>query len=147
MKDSLLEKLIELFSDRLLKRTEATNNTALNHSKANIANWGDLEHIETNTYFIKESQERSNRILCLQEKIKLTSRSRRFLAQLRCIDIIGERTFELILNQLLFSSSEFVTLNETKWIILQTLESSLNENQLALLNLILYQKEDGITQH
>lgn len=149
MKDNLLEKLMELFNDSLSKRTKAAKSSDLdrNNVKDNAIDWNELSNIENNTYFIRESEKKSNRIPCLQEKIKLTSRSSRFLVQLHHMNIIGEKTFELILNQLVFSNSGFVTLNETKWVIFKTLESSLTENQLALLNLILYQKEDEITQH
>lgn len=149
MKDNLLEKLMELFNDSLSKRTAAAKDTDLDNgnAKENAVDWGEISHIENNTYFIKESGKKSNRISCLQEKVKLTARSRKFLAQLNHLNIIGEKTFELILNQLVFSSSEFVTLHETKWVIFKTLENNLTENQLALLNLILYQNEDEVTQH
>ena len=108
---------------------------------------GGTNSIEKNTYFIRDAQPRFKRILCLQERIKFTNKSYKFLEHLIHINLIGEKTFELIMNQLLFSNSEFVSLNETKWVVHQTLSDSLDENQLAFLNVILYQHEDKMTQH
>jgi uncharacterized protein Smg (DUF494 family) len=144
MKDNLLEKLMQLFDERLSKRTEPTQDSTMNHD-ADL--WGELNSIEKNTYFIRDALPRSKRILCLQERIKFTNKSYKFLEHLIHLNLIGEKTFELIMNQLLFSNSEFVSLNETKWVVHQTLSDSLDEHQLAFLNVILYQHEDKMTQH
>ncbi|NYQ86079.1 DUF494 family protein, partial [Escherichia coli] len=55
--------------------------------------------------------------------------------------------FESIINQLQFSESRIVTLQETKWTIRNALASSLNEEQLTFLDLVLYQTEDELTIH
>ena len=61
--------------------------------------------------------------------------------------MLASDVFELIMNQLIFSESRFVTLQETKWSIRNTLANSLDAEQLAFLDLVLYHKEDQLPLH
>lgn len=148
MKDTLLEALMRLFDECLSKRQNAPNqDTSVPKHELFPLNWGELSHIEKNTYFIRPANLQSKRVFSSEEMIKLTKKSYQFLEQLIQLDLIGEHTLELIINQLLFSHSPFVHLDETKWIVQQTLADSLNTNELAFLNLVLYEKEEGARQH
>lgn len=145
MKDSLLEKLMQLFDQSLSKRLKKPKQDIMNHNEGNhVENWGDLSSIEKNSCFIKGAQSQSKRILCLQERLKFTKKSHQFIEYLMQLDIIGEKTFELIMNQLLFSDSHFISLNEAKWVVHHTLVDSLDEQQLAFLNMILSLPEDNL---
>jgi uncharacterized protein Smg (DUF494 family) len=148
MKDNLLEKLMQLFDQRLAKRTKEVQNSTMNHDQAqNNSDWSELSTLEDNTYFVRDAQPKSKRVLCLQERVKFTQKSAKFLEQLLHMNLIGEKTFELIMNQLLFSDSEFISLREAKWVVHHTLADSLDEHQLAFLDVILYHHEDNLTQH
>lgn len=147
MKDNLLEKLMQLFDQRLAKRTKDKNSTMNHDHDQHNTDWSELSTIEDNTFFVRDAQPKSKRVLCLQEQVKFTKKSAKFLEQLRHLNLIGEKTFELIMNQLLFSDSEFISLREAKWVVHHTLADSLDEHQLALLDVILYQHEDNLTQH
>jgi Smg protein len=61
--------------------------------------------------------------------------------------IISSETMEVIINQLLFSDSRYVTLSETKWTIRNTLAEHLDAAQLVFLDLVLYRKEDELPSH
>lgn len=147
MKDNLLEKLMQLFDQRLAKRTKSPEDAPMNHDEDDASHWGELNTIEDNTYFVRNAQPHSKRVLCLQERLKFTKKCAKFLEHLLHLNLIGEKTFELILNQLLYSDSEFVSLREAKWVIHHTLSDSLDHHQLAFLDVILYQHEDNLTQH
>lgn len=79
--------------------------------------------------------------------MKLTKASHQFLMRMKLWKILNPESFEMIMNQLQFSESRIVTLQETKWTIRNALASSLNEEQLAFLDLVLYQSEDELTLH
>lgn len=147
MKDNLLEKLMQLFDERLSKPT-ANKAPHLDRDTASFPeNWGALSNIEDNSYYIKPTNKKSKRIFSPEERLKFTKKTYQFLEKLIQLDLIGERTFEMIVNQLLFSDSDYVKLHEAKWIIHHTLESSLTPQQLAFLNLILFDKEDCLVAH
>jgi hypothetical protein len=153
MKKSLIEKLMRLFDQKLSTLSSSASKENPTHQEhpheddpAEIV-WGDIHRLEHNTVFIKDSHPASLRVLCHQERMKLSRQSLKFLQQLIHLDIIGEHTFELIMNQLLFSDSLVVSLQETKWVVNETLASSLDETQQAFLDLILYQQEDRLIPH
>ncbi|MCX7114592.1 MAG: DUF494 family protein [Gammaproteobacteria bacterium] len=142
MKDTLLEKLMQLFDKQLSKNDDHSSTEQLEDD-----NWGKLSHIENNTCFLRASYLNSKRVFNTEEKLKFTKKSFQFLEHLIQLEIIGERTLELIINQLLFSESDFVSLEETKWVIHRTLEDSLTKNQLLFFSSILYSKEARMTVH
>ena len=86
-------------------------------------------------------------MLTYEEQMKLTKASYQFLMRMRLWNIIDIDVFETILNQLQFSESRIVTLQETKWTIRNVLATDLNEEQLAFLDLVLYRTEDELAIH
>lgn len=142
MKDNLFEILLNLFEKSL---------TQLQKSHKSV----DQEQLvpdetlnpEDQALFIKSSKNESTRVFTYEEQMKLTKASHQFLMRMKQWNIINADLFELIMNQLQFSESRIVTLQETKWTIRNILATSLNEEQLAFLDLVLYQTEDELTVH
>jgi Smg protein len=79
--------------------------------------------------------------------MKLTKASYQFLMRIKSWEFITPEIFELIISKLIFSESRFVSLQETKWTIRNTLANSLDVTQLAFLDLVLYHAEDGLLLH
>lgn len=142
MKDPLLDALMRLFSDCLSQRRAQKDEDGTSNSS-----FGGLPYLEENTYFIRPAHLQSRRIFNPEELLKLSRRSYQFLEKLIQLDLIGEHSLELIINQLLFSDSSFVELDETKWTVQQTLADGLSQDQRAFLNLVLYDQEDNVLQH
>ncbi|AMP88845.2 TPA: DUF494 family protein [Legionella pneumophila] len=107
----------------------------------------DLLSTEEQSLFIKSAQHKSTRIFTYDEQMKLTKASYQFLMRMKLWNIVDIDQFESIINQLQFSESRIVTLQETKWTIRNALASTLNEEQLTFLDLVLYQTEDELTIH
>ena len=89
----------------------------------------------------------SIRVFTRHEQTKLTKASYQFLMRIASWGILSPETFELIINRLLFSNSRFVSLQETKWAIRNTLATGLDDTQLGFLELVLYQKENQFPSH
>lgn len=96
---------------------------------------------------LKAQQHTSTRVFTYDEQIKLTKASYQFIVRMKLWNVLNAESFEVIMNQLQFSESRIVTLQETKWTIRNALASSLDEEQLAFLDLVLYQSEDELTLH
>jgi uncharacterized protein Smg (DUF494 family) len=137
MKDSFFEMLLNLFEQSLaqLKKSRMSEDDA------------DVSAVEPQatlaTESVKHAKSTSMRVFTYDEQIKLTKASYQFIMRLLSWKIIHPEIMELILSQLLFSKSSFVTLDETKWTIRNALMENLSVEQLAFLDLVLYQKEDG----
>jgi Smg protein len=148
MKDSLFEMLMNFFEKSLSQLKESTKSTSTkNDTSQTEPELFDLSTLESRTLTIKSPQATAMRIFTCDEKIKFTKASYQFLTRLLLWGIIAPETMELIINQLVFSESRFVTLQETKWTIRNSLADSLNASQLAFLDLVLYQKEDKLPLH
>ena len=144
MKENLFEMLLSLFEKslaQLKKKSDEANQVDLEGSD------GEELDVQNHLISIKEANERSTRVITQDERIKLTKASYQFLTRLKLWAVIDSSAFEMILNQLMFSDSRTVTLQETKWIIRNTLADSLEADQLAFLDLVLYQKEDQLSLH
>lgn len=144
MKDSFFEMLLHLFEKTLtqLKEKQGTpeqQDVTLDSSSE--------QKIDVPIDHIKMAQHTSIRVFTREEQMKLTKTSYQFLMRLMSWEILDSQTLELILNRLIFSESRYVSLQETKWIIRNTLAESLDADQLAFLELVLYQKEDGLPLH
>lgn len=141
MKDSLFEMLMSFFEKSLAQLKESQT--------ANSDNQEALDNLslEERSLFVKESESKTIRIFTEDEQRKFTKASYQFLTRLILLGVIAQETIELIINQLLFSESRFVSLQETKWTIRNTLADNLDVNQLAFLDLVLYQKEDKLALH
>lgn len=148
MKDSLFEMLLTLFEKTLAQlKDQTTKVTAEGIQKRNDESSIPQEEAEAETHFFKTAKSESMRIFTPEEQMKLTKPSYQFLMHLRTWRIIAPEVLEVIMNQLLASASRFVSLQETKWTIRNALAENLSTEQLAFLDLVLYQKEDGLSLH
>lgn len=146
MKDTLFEMLMSFFEksiSQLKESSEASHNLGDNALLEPM----DLSTIESRTLVIQSAKDTSMRIFTQDERRKLTKASYQFLSRLILLKIITTDTMELIINQLSFSDSPYVSLQETKWTIRNLLAENLEPEQLAFLDLVLYQKEDELPVH
>lgn len=141
MPDQLMKKLMLLF-DQCLTQAAAPNAEETPPKEAS-----PLEYFESNSFFIRESHEKSIRILTPYERTKLTRQSASFLEYLLQLDLFGSRTRELILNQLTLQQKAPTSLQEVKWTIFHTLADSLTARELGYLAMILFDKPQGMTAH
>ncbi len=144
MKENLFEMLLSLFEKslaQLKKKSEGESD--------DLAHASDIDEMDPqeNLIFIKEADALSIRVITPDERIKLTKASYQFLTRLKLWGIINSHFFEVILNQLQFSDSRMVNLQETKWTVRNALADGLEPEQLAFLDLVLYQKEDELSLH
>lgn len=144
MKDNLFELLLHLFETSL---------TQLQESHQTAEQQGTTEDTEEATtslhpmLHLQSAHPYSSRIMTYDEQMKLSKASYQFLMRMQLWQIIDTELFEAIMNQLHFSESRIVTLQETKWTIRNLLETTLDPKQLAFLDLVLYQKEDELVMH
>lgn len=139
MKDNLFEMLLNLFEKSLTQLQES--HSSVNQESLMELNEGD------ETLHIQSSQYESIRVLTYEEQMKLTKASYQFLMRMKLWHVIDADFFELTMNQLHCSQSRIVTLQETKWTIRSILATHLNQEQLAFLDMVLYQKEDDYQVH
>ncbi|MCX7116901.1 MAG: DUF494 family protein [Legionellales bacterium] len=142
MKDNLFEMLLNLFEKTLTQLKEQHSSSKHEQSKL-----GDVQLEPADLAFMKQASRRSIRVFTHHEQMKLTKASYQFIMRVASWGILATEVMELILDKLLFSESRFVTLQETKWTIRNTLASSLEPEQLAFLDLVLYHKEDELSLH
>lgn len=144
MKDNLFEMLLSLF-EKSLTQLQKSHKTA----EQDATEHTDEESLasEEQMLHLKSQQHTSTRVLTYDEQMKLTKAGYQFLIRMKLWNIINAETFEIIMNQIQFSDSRIVTLQETKWTIRNALANDLDEEQLAFLDLVLYQSEDELTLH
>ncbi|HHF7346150.1 DUF494 family protein [Legionella feeleii] len=147
MKDSLFEMLMNFFEKSLSQLKESTTSATPNENGQDDSDVYETSSIESRTVVIKAAQDTAMRVFTADEKMRLTKASYQFITRLMSWGIVESETLEIIINQLLFSESRFVTLQETKWTIRNTLAENLDAAQLAFLDLVLYQKEDELPLH
>jgi len=152
MKDNLLEMLLGLFKKTLTQLEESyvpgTPDTIESTQKTDLqvtSSEGKKKTLEM--MWLKSQDNDSIRVLTPDEQMKLTKASQQFIKRLTRLGVVAPDSMELIMNRLLFSESRFVNLQETKWTIRNTLSENLDAEQLAFLDLVLYQKEDEMTLH
>lgn len=150
MKDNLFELLLSLFEKTIsqLKEKEQTQSLVPNDESIEGKELSTSDKkVGVHVQVLKEANMLATRVYTKEEQIKLTKASYQFLMRLESMGLISTKTLELVINKLFFSESRFVSLQETKWTIRNTLAHSLNAEQLAFLELILYCKEDGAVLH
>ncbi|WP_019215251.1 DUF494 family protein [Legionella tunisiensis] len=147
MKDSLFEMLMSFFEKSLSQLKESTTSTTSNENGQEDNDVYETSSIESRTVVIRPAQDTAMRVFTSDEKMRFTKASYQFITRLIMWGIVESETLEIIINQLLFSESRFVTLQETKWTIRNTLAENLDAAQLAFLDLVLYQKEDELPLH
>lgn len=152
MKDNLFEMLLNLFETTLTKikadhevvdeltedvlESESTD-FSIFHEKAEVLK---LE-------LIQSAKPGSMRVFSPIESMKLTKPSHQFLMRMQRLSVLDPDTVELVLNEVLLSDAPCVTLLELKWMIRTVLKDGLDKNQLAFLDLVLYQNEDAHRLH
>lgn len=138
MKDSLFDILLNLFEKTL---------SHLKHDKALKGQNQFNALTDTNECHIKAPEAGSFRVFTEPELLRLTKASYQFLVRIMEAKIIQASIMEQIINKIIESDSRYVTLQETKWILRNKLAAHLSSKDLAFLDLILYQKEDGLPVH
>lgn len=145
MKDNLFEILLTLFEKTLTHLKETQEPAAIKDDHGFIAVKDQVKGLQLE--FINTVSPTAVRIFTPAEQLKFSKASYQFLMQFFSTQMVHSATMELIINRLLFSESRFVSLLETKWMIRHTLAETLNADQLAFLELVLYQKEDRLPLH
>lgn len=146
MKDNLFELLLSLFEKTLSQLKEKKQSIAPNEDDGSASVTGDRK-VGVEVQILKEASDLAMRVYTKDEQLKLTKASYQFLMRLESMGLVSSKSLELVINRLFFSESRFVSLQETKWTIRNTLEQSLNAEQLAFLELVLYCQEDGVALH
>jgi len=148
MKDNFFEMLLNLFEMTLsqLKDNHESKNAKNIESEKVVEQIGDNIVVSALEIF-KKAGSNSIRVFTLDEQMKLTKASYQFLMRIKSWGFVTPEIFELIISKLIFSESRFVSLQETKWTIRNTLANSLDVTQLAFLDLVLYHAEDGLLLH
>lgn len=146
MKDTLFEMLMSFFEKSISQLKECSEAGLIPADNA-LSEPMDLSTIESRTLILQSAKDTSMRIFTQAERLKLTKASYQFLSRLILLNIITTDTMELIINKLSFSDSPYVSLLETKWTIRNLLSESLEPEQLAFLDLVLYQREDELPVH
>lgn len=141
MKDSFFDMLMNFFEKTLMQITEKKVRDDLNDARETA------ESNNKEALLLRAAQCQSIRVFTPEEQMKLTKASYQFLMRLMQWGIISSETMEVIINQILFSDSRYVTLSETKWIIRNTLAEHLDAAQLVFLDLVLYRREDELPSH
>ena len=148
MKDSLFEMLMSFFEKSLSQLTEnKTQDNKTDDSLPAIVDTPNFLTTETKALLLRPAQTTSIRVFTYEEQMKFTKASYQFLSRMLLWGIIASENMEQIIEQLLFSESRYVTLQETKWTIRNTLAASIDAKQLAFLDLVLYQQEDKLPLH
>lgn len=147
MKDNLFELLLSLVEKTLSQLKEKQQLLNTSNDGFAIENNKEPKKVSVEVQMLKDASPTSSRVFTHDERLKFTRASYQFLARLSSLGVISSGALELVINRLYFSESRFVSLQETKWTIRNTLASTLNSNQMAFLELILYSKEDGFVLH
>lgn len=152
MNDSLFKLLLSLFEKTLaqLKDESVSDSTSVQADPLPIS--ADMAVPGTKIVCLQVEQltaqkKHSIRIFTPIEQMKLTKASYQFLMRMSSWGLVEPETMELIINRLFFSSARIVGLQESKWTIRQALLPRLSVEQLAFLDLVLYQGEDNIPLH
>lgn len=146
VKDNLFEMLLSLFEKTLtqLKETHLANES---NKQADSTQADTAPVYNTDLIYVKSANPIATRVYTDDEQLKLTKASYQFLMRIASWGILDQDMHEVIMNQLIFSDSPYVSLQETKWSIRHTMAKRLDAQQLAFLDLCLYHKEDGLTLH
>jgi uncharacterized protein Smg (DUF494 family) len=157
MKEALFEMLLSFFETTLLRLKEVVvpeENGALskdeNKQSLAVTSINKSEKTTPDIYhmmILKEASDKATRVFSYDEQMKLSKSSYQFLMRLSEWNVISRDMMELIINRLLLSDSNVVSLRETKWIIRALLADKITYNQLAYLDLVLYHQEDAIVKH
>jgi len=153
MKDSLFDLLFHFFEKTITHLKEQhvpdNKNAVILEQLADdsVSSEGMPKVVRVQVEQLNAPQSQSVRVFTHHEQLKLTKASHQFLMRIALWGIISAETLELIINRLVFSDSRYVSLQETKWTVRNTLAGGLTHEQVAFLDMILYQKEDRLPLH
>ena len=150
MKDSLFEMLLNLFEKTLTQLKEKHSSLNTHEQKADhntSSTTTTIPKTGVELEFVKSARGLSMRVFSPDEQQRMTKASYQFLVRMMSWGVVTPEAQELIINRLVFSDSRFVSLQETKWTIRNILADGMDPEQLAFLELVLYQKEDGLPLH
>jgi uncharacterized protein Smg (DUF494 family) len=152
MKDSLFELLLDLFEKTITQLQERYPLAIPSEPEVEASSVGLVAPVigqkaTLQMALIQSASQGSFRVLSPDERMRLTKSSYQLLERMSSWGIVSSDVMELILNRLMFSDSRFIQLQETKWTIRSTLAPTLDSEQLAFLDLVLYQKENGLAIH
>lgn len=148
MKDSLFEMLMNFFEKTLTQIKETNLESApITVTSTKPTDLDTMLSENNGKQVLRQRKKESIRIFTPEEQFKFTKASFQFMVRLMRLELIAAEAIEEIIHQLLYSDSPFVTLQETKWAIRNTLAAQFNPKQLAFLDLVLYQKEDRLPLH
>ncbi len=153
MKDSLFALLLNLFEQTIsqLKEQQTAEKTKAVLREQSIENHvpavSTPHVVSVRVEQVKSAKQDSIRVFTPLEQAKFTKASHQFLVRMTAWGVITPDMQELIINRLVFSDSRFVGLQETKWTVRNTLANGLSSDQLAFLDMVLYQKEDQHPLH
>lgn len=142
---SLFEKTLALLQEQPVLDNEAVSAEVISPSVEEPVLPSRVVCIQVEQ--LNTPKEQSTRVFTPTEQMKLTKASHQFLMRMSSWGLVAPETMELIINRLIFSESHIVSLQETKWTIRHALANGLNAQQLAFLELVLYQKEDHMQLH
>jgi len=141
MNDNLFEMLMDFFEKSLSQISEGKA------GQPDIMTENGASNTADQSLMVKAAQSASIRVFTAEEQFKFTKASYQFISRMLLWGVIASESMEAIIDQLLFSESRFVTLEETKWTMRNVLAEQLDANQQAFLDLVLYQKEDKLPLH
>lgn len=144
MNDNLFEMLMDFFEKSLSQISESK---AASTDKQMVSAASDDAGPDNQSLTVRAAHPTSMRVFTPEETFKFTKASYQFITRMLLWGIIASENMEMIIDQLLFSESRFITLEETKWTIRNVLAENLDASQLAFLDLVLYQKEDNLPLH
>ena len=153
MKDSLFELLFHFFEKTIthLKELHVLDGSTTEEleplTDAPVPSDAMPRVVRVQVEQLNSAQSQSIRVFTRHEQLKLTKASHQYLMRMASWGVLSSETLELIINRLVFSDSRFVSLQETKWTIRNTLAHGLKHEQMAFLDLVLYQKEDQMAVH
>lgn len=145
MKDSLFDLLLDLFEKTIAQLKErypqalAESDETSKDSQKVIAISGKKTTVHM--AIVQSPSHFAFRVFTTDERMRLTKASYQLLHRLTSWGIVPADMMELVLNRLMFSDSHIIPLNEIKWTVRSTMAASLDSEQLAFLDLVLYQKE------
>ena len=155
MKDSsLFDLLLDLF-ERTIAQLKERYPQVSEASEAQVLSEDNLKNAELfvipnkkaaiHMALVQSASDKSFRVFTTDERVRLTKMSHQFLQRLVSWGVVSSDMMELILNRLMFSDSHLISLSEVKWTVRNTLAGTLDDEQLAFLDLVLYDKEHGVT--
>lgn len=131
MKDNLIDTLKNLLIDSI-------ENTLGQRNKKDADLPSPAEETHTMTVdHVMAPQEGSYRIFDEEECAKLDLYCRNFLLRVEQLGLLLPKGRESIIEQLLQSDSEIIGFDEAKWIFINSLNTTLTEEQLIFLDFVL----------